>query len=83
MMSATKSYDEIIDFIASGPRQRRWPLSGHPRASRSASQRWSSRSKDGTISPEEQSELGDYLQVEHIMIMAKARARQHTELAKW
>ena len=40
------------------------------------------RSKDGSISIEEQSELDDYLQLEHIMIMAKARARQYTQLAK-
>ena len=40
------------------------------------------RSKDGSISTEEQSELDDYLQLEHIMIMAKARARQYTQLAK-
>jgi hypothetical protein len=36
------------------------------------------RSKDGSLSVEDQSELEDYLQLEHIMIMAKARARQHT-----
>jgi hypothetical protein len=40
------------------------------------------RSKDGSISAEEQSELEDYLQLEHIMIMAKARARQHTQLGQ-
>jgi hypothetical protein len=40
------------------------------------------RSKDGSISSEEQSELEDYLQLKHIMIMAKARARQHTQLGK-
>jgi hypothetical protein len=40
------------------------------------------RSKDGSISTDEQSELDDYLQLEHIMIMAKARARQYTQLAK-
>ena len=38
------------------------------------------RSNEGTISSEDQSELEDYLQLEHIMIMAKARARQHTQL---
>jgi len=37
------------------------------------------RSRDGSISAEDQSELEDYLQLEHIMIMAKARARQHTK----
>jgi hypothetical protein len=36
------------------------------------------RSHNGSVSAEEQSELEDYLQLEHIMIMAKARARQHT-----
>jgi len=41
------------------------------------------RSKDGNISAEDQSELEDYLQLEHIMIMAKARARQHTQLGQW
>jgi hypothetical protein len=40
------------------------------------------RLRDGTISPEEQSELEDHLQLEHIMIMAKARARQYTQLGK-
>jgi hypothetical protein len=40
------------------------------------------KSKDGTISTEEQSELEDYLQLEHILILAKARARQHTQLAQ-
>jgi len=39
------------------------------------------RSRNGDVSAEEQSELEDYLQLEHIMIMAKARARQHTRLA--
>jgi len=41
------------------------------------------RSKNDSISSEEQSELEDYVQLEHIMIMAKARARQHTQLGKW
>ena len=40
------------------------------------------RAEDDTISAEDQSELEDYLQLEHIMIMAKARARQYTQLAK-
>ena len=40
------------------------------------------RSREGSISAEDQSELEDYLQLEHIMIMAKARARQHTQLGK-
>jgi hypothetical protein len=40
------------------------------------------QSKEGSISAEDQSELEDYLQLEHIMIMAKARARQHMRLGQ-
>jgi hypothetical protein len=76
-MNTTKSYEEIIDFIAA----RSTPeavVAFHP--SESVEQRVAElveRSKAGKISAEDQSELEDYLQLEHIMIMAKARARQH------
>ena len=82
MMSVTKSYEEIIDFIAAGTTPEA-VVAFHP--SDSVQQRVTElieRSKDGSISTEEQSELDDYLQLEHIMIMAKARARQYTQLAK-
>jgi hypothetical protein len=79
-MSATKSYDEIIDFIAAGSTPEAVvafrPSNGVQRRVAELVE----RSKDGSIAPEEQSELEDYLQLEHIMIMAKARARQHTQL---
>lgn len=81
-MSATKSYDEIIDFIAAGTTPETVVAF---RPSITVQQRVGElveRSNDGSISPEERSELEDYLQLEHIMIMAKARARQHTQLAK-
>jgi hypothetical protein len=81
-MKATKSYEEIIDFIAAGTTPEA-VVAFHP--SESVLQRvieLMERSKDGSISTEEQSDLDDYLQLEHIMIMAKARARQYTQLAK-
>jgi uncharacterized protein YnzC (UPF0291/DUF896 family) len=40
------------------------------------------RSKSGGLADEEKSELEDYLQLEHNMIMAKPRARTHTQLVK-
>ena len=79
-MSAAKSYDEIIDFIAAGTTPEAVVAF---RPSDSVQQRVAElveRSNDASISSEEQSELDDYLQLEHIMIMAKARARQHTQL---
>jgi hypothetical protein len=79
-MSAAKSYDEIIDFIAAGTTPEAVVAF---RPSDSVRQRVAElveRSKDGSSSSEEQSELEDYLQLEHIMIMAKVRACQHTQL---
>ena len=85
-MNAAKSYEEIIDFIAAGTTPET-VLAFRP--SEDVQRRVAElveRSKQGSISAEEQSELDDYLQLEHIMIMAKARARQHTHLGqsrKW
>jgi hypothetical protein len=39
------------------------------------------RSRDGVISSEEQAELDDYLQLEHLLILAKARARHNLQIA--
>lgn len=79
-MSTTKSYDEIVDFLAAGITPDTLVAF---RPSDQATRRVEglvAKSKDGTISIEEQSELDDYLQLEHILILAKARARQHIRL---
>jgi hypothetical protein len=81
-MSAAKSYDEIIDFIAAGTKPEGVVAF---RPSDGVQQRVAElveRSTNGSISSEEQSELEDYLHLAHIMIMAKARACQHTQLGK-
>jgi hypothetical protein len=81
-MTATKSYEEIIDFIAAGTTPEAI-VAFHP--SEDVQRRVAAlveRSEDGTISAEERSELEDYLQLEHIMIMAKARARDHVQRGK-
>jgi hypothetical protein len=81
-MNTAKSYDEIIDFIAAGTTPEAVVAF---RPSESVQRRVAElveRSKDSSISSDEQSELEDYLQLEHIMIMAKARARQHTQFGK-
>ena len=77
---ATKSYDEILDFIAAGTTPETIVAF---RPSEDVEHRVAElveRSRAGIISPEDQSELEDYLLLEHIMIMAKARARQHTRM---
>jgi hypothetical protein len=77
-MNATRSYEEIIYFIAAGTTPEA-VVAFHPSdgVQRRVAQ-LVERSNEGSISAEDQSELEDYLQLEHIMIMAKARARQHT-----
>jgi hypothetical protein len=81
-MNPIKSYEEIIDFIAAGTTPEAVVAF---RPSEMVTQRVAElgeKSNDGNISTEEQSELEDYLQLEHIMIMAKARAREFTQLGK-
>lgn len=76
-MILTKAYEEVVDFIAQG----NGPLSvSEFRPSEEARRRvldLITREKEGSLTDEEGSELGYYLQLEHIMRLAKARARQH------
>lgn len=70
-MSVTKSYEEVIDFIAAGTTPEAL-VAFHP--SDGVQQRVADlieRSNEGSISAEDQSELEDYLQLEHIMIIAR------------
>jgi hypothetical protein len=81
-MRTTKSYEEIIDFIAAGTTPEAVVAFRPSNDVQRRVEELVERSKDGSISAEDQSELEDYLQLEHIMTMAKARARQHTRLGQ-
>lgn len=79
-MSKTNAYEEIIDFFVAGTTPESVAAF---RPSNEAVRRVAdliAKSKDETISAEEQSELKDYLQLEHILVLAKARARQKIQL---
>jgi hypothetical protein len=70
------SYLEIIDFIAAGTTPR---AVVDYRPSHEAQQRLSeliAGAKEGSLSPEEESELDHFMDLEHILRMAKARALQ-------
>lgn len=72
-----KCYDEVIDFIASGPSP---DAVASFRLSESANRRAEllvQREKDGELNEAEKSELDHYLELEHIMRLAKARARRN------
>lgn len=70
------SYLEIIDFIAAGTTPQ---TVVDYRPSREAQQRVAdlmAREKEGGLSPDEESELDHFMDLEHILRMAKGRARQ-------
>ncbi|HKP37980.1 MAG TPA: hypothetical protein VJT71_14070 [Pyrinomonadaceae bacterium] len=74
-MNEIRAYEEIVDFIAAGTTPQD-VISFRP--SESAQQRVAdllAREKNGDLSPAEKSELDHYLQIEHLMRLAKARAR--------
>jgi hypothetical protein len=74
--AAIPSYLEIIDFIAAGTTPQ---TIVDYRPSLEAQQRVTeliAREKEGGLSPEEQSELDHFIDLEHILRMAKGRARQ-------
>lgn len=78
-MNTVKAYEEVIDFIASGTS----PGSVIAfRPSETAKQRvWDLLHKEKTsgLSLDERSELDHYMQLEHLMRLAKARARRYVE----
>ena len=70
-----KAYDEVIEFIAS--RNPQEVIAFKP-SKRAKDRVWSliETQKEERLSPEEEAELEDYLELEHIMRLAKARARK-------
>ena len=72
-----KAYEEIIEFIAAGTNPDS-VVSFQP--SDSAKDRVADliqREKTSGLSADEKSELNHYLELEHIIRLAKVRARQH------
>ena len=72
-----KAYEEVVDFIASGTTPGS-VISFKP--SESVKRRvteliW--REKNNAITEEEKSELDNYLHLEHLLRLAKARAREY------
>lgn len=76
-MAIPPIYNEFIDFLAGGfsPQQ-----IVHYRPSKQLKEKALSliqKEKQGVLTIEEQSQLTYFLQLEHIIRMAKARARKH------
>lgn len=72
-----RAYEEVIEFIASGTNPQTVvnfkPSAGVKRRVRDLIE----REKTEGLPPDEKAELGHYMQLEHIIRLAKARARQY------
>jgi GTP-dependent phosphoenolpyruvate carboxykinase len=75
-MTLSPAYQEIIDFIAAGTRPENIIAFRPSEAVKERVAELIAKNKTETLSQEEQSELEHYLQLEHLMRLAKARARQ-------
>ena len=76
-METTRAYEEVVNFIATQT-ARDSLLAFHP--SEQAKERVMElvqKEKESGLAIDEKSELDHYLQLEHLMRLAKARAKKH------
>lgn len=76
-MKATKAYDEIIEFIASGTRPDDVIDFQPSEATQQRVAELIHREKTSGLTQDEKSELDHYMELEHIMRLAKAKARKY------
>ena len=69
------AYQEIVDFIASGPDAEHVAAFRPSPSARQRVLQLLERQKNGELLPRERAELEHYLQLEHLMRLARARAR--------
>ena len=73
------AYDEFVDFIANGTTPQAVVDFQPSTETKEQVADLIRRQKTQSLSPEETAELNHYLQIEHLMRLAKARARQRLE----
>jgi hypothetical protein len=75
----TVAYDEIVDFIAAGTTPQSVVDFRPSEETRARVGDLIRQQKADSLSPDEAAELNHYLHVEHVMRLAKARARQRLQ----
>jgi hypothetical protein len=75
-MTEFRAYEEFIDFIAAGPSSEHVAMFQPSETTRQRVADLVAREKDAGLSAAESEELDQYLRLEHIMRLAKARARR-------
>jgi hypothetical protein len=73
----TRAYEEIIEFIAGGSTPGDVASFQPSSEARAAVEELLERQASGQLTADEQADLSHYLALEHLMRLAKARARQH------
>lgn len=72
----TLAYEEFVDFIAEGTTPQGVVDFRPSETTKARVAELIHRQKTASLSPDETAELNQFLQIEHIMRLAKARARQ-------
>ncbi|MDQ3650288.1 MAG: hypothetical protein M3458_08470 [Acidobacteriota bacterium] len=76
-MSTNRAYEEVIDFLAAGTSPGNLVAFQPSEEARRRVTYLIEQEKSASLTPEEKSELDHYMQLEHLMRLAKARARRH------
>lgn len=76
-MSTNRAYEEVIDFIAAGVSPSNLAAFKPSEEAKRRVLYLIEREKSAALTRDEKSELDHYVQLEHLMRLAKARARQH------
>lgn len=74
-MNTIKAYEEVADFIAVGTMPQNVVAFRPSEETQLRVENLLIKEKESALSAEEKSELDHYLQLEHLMRLAKARAR--------
>jgi len=80
-MVTSKAFDEFIDLIAAGTNPAQIVAFKPGSATLRRVESLLFKEKEGGLTPEEKSELDDYLLLEHILRLAKVRARKYLSAA--
>lgn len=77
MSAALPVYFELVDFIAAGTTPQALIAFQPSDAAQNRVKELMARKQDGTLTRDEENELEEFLQLEHILILAKAQARRY------
>lgn len=75
-MVITRFFDEVIDFLTSFPQPEDIVTFKPSSALQSRAENLLDKKREGTLTTDEARELDYFMVIEHLMRMAKARARQ-------